>query len=148
MTVYAIALFISIRYGGSLADRWPNGRLVTLSLSLQMTVMLYFAFLPGGVAIFWIVGRYGRLWSGRRPFAGRAAPDRAGRHRREQTGAAAGVYSMTRFAGAMLATSMAGVILQSGLDRGLPTLVAYQIVFGFLAGAGLLGILIAVRIKE
>jgi MFS family permease len=148
LTVYAIALFFSIRYGGSLADRWPNGRLVGLSLALQSMVMLYFALLPGGVSIFWIV-------AGMTVFGLGAGLSLAALHRTalgnvaaEQTGSAAGVYSMTRFAGAMLATAMAGVILQSGLNRGLPTLAAYQIVFGFLAGAGLLGVMIAVRIKE
>jgi MFS family permease len=148
LTIYAIALFFSIRFGGSLADRWPNGRLISISLGLQTMVMLYFAFLPGGVARFWVVAGMVVFGSG----AGLAL---AALHRTalghiaiEQTGAAAGVYSMTRFSGGMLAVSIAGVILQSGLDRGLPTIVAYQIVFGFLAAAGLLGILIAIRIKE
>ena len=148
LSLYALALFISIRYGGSLADRWPNGRLVALSLGIQAAVMLYFAFLPAGLAVFWIVG--GLVAFGLGAGLSLAALHRTalGHIDAKRTGSAAGVYSMTRFAGSIVATSMAGVILQSGLDRGLATLAAYQIVFGFLAGAGLLGILIAARIKE
>jgi MFS family permease len=146
LTVHAIALFFSIRFGGSLADRWPNGQLVTLSLVLQTMVMLYFAFLPGDVPIYWIV--LGVALHGLGAGLSLAALHRTalGEIVTEQTGAAAGVYSMTRFAGSLVATAMAGVILQSGLDRGFPTLLAYQIVFGFLAGAGLAGVVIASRI--
>ena len=58
----------------------------------------------------------------------------------EEMGTAAGVYSMIRFVGVAIGTALAGVLLQSGLERGLPAIAAYQQVFLYVALAGLLGI--------
>jgi MFS family permease len=147
-TAHSVALFVFIRFGGSLSDRWPNRWLVVLSLSLQTSVMGYFALLPGELSPLWIVagtvthglGAGLSLASLHRTALGGIAP--------EQTGAAAGVYSMTRFAGSMLATALAGVILQNGLDRGLRPIAAYQTVYFFLVMTGLVGVLIASRFRE
>jgi MFS family permease len=146
-TAHSVALFFFIRIGGGLADRWPNRWLVTISLSVQTAVMAYFALLPGGGPLLWIVA--GTVIHGLG-----AGLSLAPLHRTalagvdsEHAGSAAGVYSMTRFAGSMLATALAGVILQNGLDRGLDTLDAYQMVFAFLAAAGLLGVLVASRLR-
>jgi EmrB/QacA subfamily drug resistance transporter len=147
-TVHAIALFISIRWGGSLADHRSNRWLIAISLSLQATMMWYFAWLPGDLPLLWII--VGNVIHG---FG--AGLSLAPLHRTalsliapEQTGVAAGIYSMTRFGGSMLATALAGVILQNGLDRGLLALDAYQVVFSWLGGAGLFGIFLASRLRD
>jgi len=147
-TAHSIALFVSIRFGGTLADRWPNRWLVTISLGIQMSTMAYFALLPGELSLLWIVA--GTVTHGLGAGLSLAALHRTalGRIASEQTGAAAGIYSMMRFAGSMLATALAGVILQNGLDRGLRPLEAYQMVYGFLAVVGLVGMLLASRLRE
>ena len=147
-TLHSIALFISIHQGGALADRWSNRWLVTISLSLQLTIMGYFALLPGNLSLVWIA--IGNVIHGLGAGLSLAALHRTalGSITAEQTGVAAGIYSMTRFAGSMLATALAGVILQNGLDRGLSLLDAYQIVFTFLAVIGFVGVLLASRLRE
>lgn len=147
-TAHSVALFVFIRIGGSLADRWPNRWLVTISLSLQLSVMAYFALLPGNLPLLWIIA--GAVTHGLGAGLSLAALHRTALSgvASEQTGAAAGVYSMIRFAGLMLATAVAGVILQDGLDRGLPTLDAYQRVYGFLALVGLVGVFVASRLSD
>jgi EmrB/QacA subfamily drug resistance transporter len=148
ITVHAIALFVSIRVGGTLADGWSNGRLVTLSLGMQTTTMIYFALLPAGVSFIWVVVGMAVHGLG-------AGLSLAALHRTalanipvDQTGVAAGVYSMIRFAGVMIATVLAGVILQNRLDQDTAVLQAYQIVFAFLAALGVIGVLMATRLPD
>ena len=147
-TIHAVALFISIRLGGTLADRWPNRRLIMISLSIQLMMMAYFALLPGQLPLYWIA--LGNVIHGFGAGLSLAPLHRTalGSIAAEQTGVAAGIYSMTRFAGSMLSTALAGVILQNGLDRGLSLLDAYQIVFFCLSGMAIVGVFIASRLHE
>ncbi|MCB0015146.1 MAG: MFS transporter [Anaerolineales bacterium] len=147
-TLHSVALFLSIRVGGPLADRWPIRRLVSLSLAIQVVGMIYFVLLPAGQPLYLII--LGTLIHGSGAGLGLAALHRTalGGIPDEQSGAASGVYSMVRFAGSMLSTAIAGVILQTGLDSGLATIQAYQVVYGVLAGLGLLGTLTALRLRQ
>ena len=65
----------------------------------------------------------------------------------EQTGVAAGLYSMMRFAGTVFGTALSGVVLQQGLDRALAPLEAYQISFWFVAGVAVIGAVLGMRLK-
>ena len=65
-----------------------------------------------------------------------------------QMGAAAGLYSMFRFLGAVVGTAICGVVLQHYFDAGLPTLEAYQNTFLMLAVLPVTGALVAGRMKE
>jgi MFS family permease len=147
-SIHSAALFVVIRFGSSLSDRWPNRWLVTIGLISQTVVMGYFALLPAGQPLTYFLA--GTLVHGLGAGLSLAALHRTalGGVDAAQTGAAAGLYSMTRFAGSMLATALAGVFLQNGLDRGLATVQAYQLVYGSLAGVGLVGALLATRLKE
>ena len=64
-----------------------------------------------------------------------------------QTGIAAGIYSMIRFAGVALGTALCGVILQQGLAGGLMPITAYQTAFWFVAAVALMGVVLGIRIK-
>ena len=110
--------------------------------------MIYFVLLPAGQPLYLII--LGTLIHGSGAGLGLAALHRTalGGIPDEQSGAASGVYSMVRFAGSMLSTAIAGVILQTGLDSGLATIQAYQVVYGVLAGLGLLGTLTALRLRQ
>jgi predicted MFS family arabinose efflux permease len=145
--IHGVALFASIPYGGILADRHMNRNLIVLSFFLQMSVMGYFALLPGPISLLWIAA--GTVVHGLGAGLSLAALHRTalGGRTAEHLGAAAGVYSMTRFAGLMFSTAIAGVVLQAGLDRHLATIDAYQVVFGFLAVVGLIGVVLASRLR-
>lgn len=147
-TAHSLALFVFIRLGGSLSDRWPNRRLVIISLGVQMSVMTYFSLLPGDLPLLWIV--VGTVTHGSGAGLSLAALHRMalGSVSEEHAGSAAGIYSTTRFAGSMLSIALAGVILQNGLDGGLPPLDAYQHVYAFLAAVGFIGVIFATRLKE
>lgn len=147
-TAHSISLFATIRKGGGLADQYPNRWLVSVGMSLQLLAMAYFALLPQGVSLYWIAagivvhGMSAGLSLGALHRTAMVSTDEA------HSGSAAGVYSMTRFAGSMLAVALAGIILQNGLDRGLSVLHAYQLVFAFLALTGVVGVLLALRLQE
>ncbi len=146
-SLHSIALFLSIRMGASVADRWSNRWLVAGSLAMQVGMMSYYALLPEQLPLFWIaVGNIGHgfgagvsLAALHRTALGDIAP--------EQTGSAAGVYSMVRFAGSMLATALAGALLQFGFDSGYTELFSYQSAFGFLAAMGVIGIWFGSRLR-
>ena len=61
----------------------------------------------------------------------------------DKAGMAAGLYSMLRFMGSVVGTAVAGVLLQSLLDRSVPTLVAYQHVFRAFVLFSVAGMIVA-----
>lgn len=146
-TIHAVALLFSIRLGGWLADRRSNRNLILIGVGIQTVTMLYFALLPNDLplaAIFAGAVVHGLGAGAVLPAFHRTAigsvPD-------DQTGAAAGIYSMTRFAGSMLATAITGVILQVTQDGGLTLLRSYQLAFTFLLVLGTMGLLVSTRLS-
>lgn len=147
-TTHAVALFVSIRIGGWLADIRPNRQLILIGVGTQTLVMLYFALLPLNVPLVAIFAGAvchglgaGMVLPSFHRTALSAVPD-------EQTGAAAGIYSMTRFAGSMLATAITGVILQLTQDSGVALLRSYQFAFAFLILLGIGGLIVSSRLKS
>jgi len=144
---HAIPLVLFIRAGGQLADRWGSRPLVVISMIAQAGALFYLALLPGDSPVWMVVvGVVGQSLG--------ASISLAALHRsstmnvsEEQTGVAAGLYSMMRFAGMVFGTALSGVMLQQGLDRGLPPLEAYQIAFGFVAAVTLIGAILGSRLK-
>ena len=64
-----------------------------------------------------------------------------------QSGAAAGLFSMIRFSGSIIGTTLAGVLLRQALGfSGFPV-GAYQIVFGAVAVVAVIGALLALRLQ-
>ena len=146
-TVHSVFLFIFIRTGGTFADRVNNRRLIALGMSMQALAMLYFALLPQNLPLWWI--GLGAMLHGSGAGLSIAALHRTalGSIADDQAGSAAGVYSMTRFAGSLLATAITGVILQTVKDSGVETHIAYQIAYGFLVIIGILGVLTTSRLR-
>ena len=148
LMLHAGALLVTMRLGGQMADRWGSRRPVLIGASTQVAGMVYFALLPGTASLTIIVA--GLAGHGLGAGLSLAALHRAsmGQVLKEQTGAAAGLYSMIRFSGTLFGVALAGVVLQQGLDR-LPVLIeAYQVVFLFLAGVALLGVISAAGLRE
>jgi MFS family permease len=148
LALHAGALLATMRLGGLLADRrgsrWP----VVAGLSTQACILVYFALLPNAAVPLLIIVGLGIHGLG----AGLAqAPlDRAatGGMRQAHMGAAAGVYSMIRFSGAMLGATLGGVLLQGGLDGGLSPINAYRPVFVLIGGVALMGALVGLTLRE
>ena len=147
-TIHSTVLFVAIWWGGQLSDRMPTENLIRFGALVQMCMMLVFALLPAdlslgviiGVAIIHAAGAGTNLSSLHKTALGGVDA--------EKSGAAAGVYSMTRFAGSMLATAIAGVILQIVQDSGYSLLLSYQLTYGFLVLMGGVGLITALRLRQ
>ncbi len=147
-TIHAIALLISIRSGGWLADTYPNRRLVLIGISVQTLVMVYLALLPANVplyAIFAAAIMHGLGAGVVLPAFHRTA---IGSVSEDHSGAAAGVYSMTRFGGSLLSTAITGVILQVTQSSGVGLLQSYQLAFAFLIVLGVLGLIVSSGLRN
>jgi MFS family permease len=146
-TLNSVALLFTIRLGGQLADRWSSRWPVVIGASVQMSVVVYFAWLPEAVPLGLIaagllihgLGAGLALASLHRTSMGKILP--------EQLGMAAGLYSMIRFGVSTLGVALAGVVLQSGLNQSIPVIEAYQTVFWCIAGVALAGVIIAWHLK-
>ena len=131
---------VMVRFGGLAADRWGSRWPVLAGLSGQALAVFLLSQLPASTHIGVIVVllalqglSVGTMLAALHQAAMSETED-------EEMGTAAGVYSMIRFVGVAIGTALAGVLLQSGLERGLPAIAAYQQVFLYVALAGLLGI--------
>ncbi|MCB0191072.1 MAG: MFS transporter [Anaerolineae bacterium] len=148
LMLHAGALLGTMRLGGQLADRWSSRRPVLSGMSVQMVTMVLMAVLsvstPVGLVLIVII--FHGLGAG----LSLAALHRASMSKipREQTGTAAGVYSMVRFGGNVLGPTVGGVILQHGLDQSLLPIEAYHIVFWCICGVMICGVLIGWKLYE
>ena len=142
------AMALVTRFGGDLADRWGTRIPASMGLLIQNSVMF----------IFWTLDEETSLWTvgGSLALHGVGAGLMlASLHRyvmstieEEYRGAAAGVYSMLRFVGSVIGTSLSGVLLQAHLDAGAGEVTAYQDTFVILAVFPVAGILAAQTLKE
>ena len=147
LTAHAIPLFLILRLGGQLADRWGSRWPVVVSLLIQTGAMVYLALLPAEAALWMVViGVLGQSMGAGISLAPLHSASMMGISD-EQTGVAAGLYSMIRFAGMVFGTALSGVILQYGLNQALPTIEAYQAGFWFVAGVTLLGAILGGQLK-
>lgn len=148
LTLHAGALFLVLRVGGQAADRWGSRWPVIVSMLVQTGMMVYLALLPAAASL-WLVG-LAIASHGLGAGLSLAALHRAAMARvsERQTGVAAGLYSMLRFGGSLFGTALGGVVLQSGLDRQLMPIEAYQMVFWFIAGVALIGTLLGFGLRE
>ena len=140
LTINPGAMTVMVRFGGLAADRWGSRWPVLVGLSGQALAVFLFSQIPASIHISVVVAllalqglSVGTMLAALHQAAMSETDD-------EEMGTAAGVYSMIRFVGVAIGTALAGVLLHSGLERGLPDIEAYQQVFLFIALAGLLGI--------
>lgn len=147
-TMNAVALLLTIRLGGLLADRWTGRWLVMIGSFTQMGVAVYFAWLPETVHLKLIAA--GLVVHGLGAGLALASLHRVSMSKipPEQVGMAAGLYSMVRFGLGTLGVALAGVVLQYGLNQSIPVIEAYQFTFWLIAGIALSGIVIAWYLRE
>ncbi|MEM7333612.1 MAG: MFS transporter [Chloroflexota bacterium] len=147
-TVHSIILLVLIRVGGNMADSYSRRNLTIVGISGQLLAMIYFAFLPASVDLALIYA--GLIFHG-----AAAGLNIISLHRKaldsvdeNQSGAAAGIYSMTRFGGSMIATTLIGVVLQWGEQVGLTQIESYQAAFYILVGYGILGLICSFALQK
>ena len=144
----AAGLLITMRLGGTLADRWGSRRPVMIGLAVQTVILLTLARVPDtamlSVVVFLIL-LYGLG----------AGVSLAPMHRSamrdvdpEQMGLASGLYGMIRFGGMVMGVALIGVVLDAGLAYFDLPLPAYQICYAFTAVVSLLGVFLASQLKE
>ena len=148
MTIHAGSLLATVRWSGLLGDRWSRRWPVVLGLSAQVGIMLLFAFLPERTPL-WLAGValmvHGAAAGMSLAVLTRTAMDPVPP---EQSGAAAGLYSMVRFFGAIVGTTLGGVVLTQAQASQPTVMGAYHVGFLFVAGVGLFGILTAWNIND
>ena len=148
LMIRSAALFPTMYYGGRVADRLGSRRPIVIGLTGQAASVLLFiiAGAQGGVSLVAVGLFLNGLSAGLAlPALHRSAMEGNGDDR---GGAAAGVYSMIRFWGQMLGTAVAGVLLQTLLDRGTPPLASYRLVYGATILVGAIGVLSAATMRE
>lgn len=148
LTMQAGMLFLTSRAGGELADRWGSRLPVTVSMAGLIGVMLLLASLPASASLWLIFAAatgHGLLIGLSLAPLHRSAMQRIAE---DEVGMAAGLYSMIRFAGQILGTAVAGVLLQRGLERYAAPIDAYQAVFYVFAGVALVATAVAWSLRE
>ena len=147
LTVNPGSMAFMVRFGGLAADRWGSRWPVLGGLCGQAVAVFLFSQIPAtapvGVIIA-LLALHGLSVGTMLAALHQAAMSET---REDEMGTAAGLYSMIRFVGVAIGTALAGVLLQNGLERGLPAIEAYQQVFLYVACAGLLGIAVSLGLR-
>jgi EmrB/QacA subfamily drug resistance transporter len=149
LLVHSGAILTTLRFGGQLADRWSSSRWpVVIGLSMQAGAMINFATLRGSAGLAPVVA--GLAIHGLGAGLALAALHRVAMKQvpQEEMGVAAGLYSMIRFFGTVLGTTLGGVLLQFSLDSGLSTIAAYQAVYWVVVGVVSLGVVVGLTLRE
>lgn len=148
LAVQAGALFLMSKAGGQIADRWGTRLPASASMLGLVGVMAGMALLPASAPlwlIFVAVTLHGLIIGlSLAPLHRSAMQDID----ESETGMAAGLYSMLRFAGQILGVALAGVLLHSALERLLSPLEAYQGVFWLHVAVALVAALAGLGIRE
>lgn len=148
LTMHSGALLTTVRLGGRLGDHWSRRWPIALGFCTQASMMLFFGLLPGEAPL-WSVA------AGLVAHGAGAGMSLAVLHRvalddvpAQYAGAAAGLYSMARFFGSIIGTTLGGVILAWSLANNADVVAGYNLVFFFVASVGALGVLIVLQVKE
>ncbi len=148
VALQAGALFVTSQAGGQVADRWGSRLPIVASMIGLIVVMIGLALATATTPLWWIFSL--AIVHGLLVGLSLAPLHRASMQGvpAEETGAAAGLYSMIRFAGQILGVAVAGVILQRQLAQAPSPIVAYQTVFWLYVGVAVIATLIGGGISE
>lgn len=147
LAAYSGALLTTTRLAGQLSDRGLGRWLIMTGLSMQGSMLLVLSRLGATTPLPLVVGAVFVLGMGAGLSLAVLSAVAMSDIPQTQAGAAAGLFSMIRFSGSIIGTTLAGVILRQALGySGLP-ITAYQIVFGVVGAVAFSGALLAVRLK-
>ncbi len=147
LAAYSGALLTTTRLAGQLSDRGLGRWLIAGGLSLQCTMLITLANLPASAPVALVIGVVFLLGMGAGLSLAVLSNVVMSDVPQAQAGAAAGLFSMIRFSGSIIGTTLAGVLLRQALGfSGFPV-GAYQIVFGAVAVVAVIGALLALRLQ-
>lgn len=147
LALQAGALFVTSQAGGQVADRWGSRLPIVASMIGLIGVMIGLALAPANMPLwllFLLAVLHGLLVGLSLAPLHRASMQGVAP---EESGAAAGLYSMIRFAGQILGVAVAGVILQQQLAQAPTAIVAYQTVFWLYVGVAVLATWIGLGVE-
>ena len=147
LAAYSGALLTTTRLAGQLSDRGLGRWLIVGGLSLQCSMLVVMAMLPDTASVWLVIGVVFCLGMGAGLSLAVLSNVVMSDVPAAQSGAAAGLFSMIRFSGSIIGTTLAGVLLRQALGfSGFPV-AAYQIVFGAVAVVAVIGALLALRLE-
>jgi MFS family permease len=148
LALQAGALFAISYAGGDIADRWGSRWPVAISMIGLVVVMVLLATLPATTPVwllYVVAGFHGLLIGISLAPLHRAAMQEIAP---SETGMAAGLYSMIRFAGQILGTALAGVFLQRALAHVAAPIAAYQSVYWIFAAAAVVNVFMGWGLRD
>ena len=148
LALQAGMLFVTSQAGGQVADRWGSRWPVVISMGGMVGILILLALAEAATPVWWLytlAGAHGlTIGLSLAPLHRSSMQEVA----EQEAGAAAGLYSMIRFAGQILGVAVAGVVLQQQLLQVATPVQAYQFVLWLYVGVGLLATLLGTLIRE
>lgn len=148
LALQAGMLFVTSQAGGQVADRWGSRWPVVISMGGMVGILILLALAGATTPLWWLytlAGAHGlTIGLSLAPLHRSSMQEVA----EQEAGAAAGLYSMIRFAGQILGVAVAGVVLQQQLIQVATPVQAYQFVLWLYVGVGLLATLLGALIRE
>lgn len=143
----ALALLVTMRIGGSIADRFSRKMPIVVGIFGQGTMLGWLALAPG-VTVGWLILPV--MLHGALAGLSLAALHYTAMHEvpESESGAGAGTYSMSRFVGSMLGASLMGVVLEFFLGTVGDPAAAYRWSFLVAAVVGIAGSIPALFLDE
>ncbi len=147
LALYSSALLTTTQLAGKGSDKGTGRWFILGGLSLQSGMLLTLAFLPATTSALLAVAVTFALGMGAGLSLAVLSNVAMSDVPREQAGAGAGLFSMIRFSGSMVGSTLAGVLLRNSLGTTAAPIHAYQIVFGCAAAVAAIGALLSLRLK-
>lgn len=142
------SLLVTMWLGGLVIDRRRSRGQVVAGMLVEALAMTAFLLLPVGAPVVWVfvilgvngLGA-GYMLAALHVYAMSGVPE-------EESGTAAGLYSMIRFGGAMLGPAIGGVVLAAGVERYGIDAAGYRPAFAFLLTVSVLGTVAALLLTR
>ncbi|MFN8444273.1 MAG: MFS transporter [Caldilineaceae bacterium] len=148
LALYSGALLTTTRLAGQASDRGNGRRFVLAGFCLQGSMLLTFALLPANTPSLLVFAVTFALGMGAGLSLAVLSNVAMSDVPREQAGAGAGLFSMIRFSGSMVGSTLAGVLLRNAIKGTVLPVTAYQIVFGCAATVAIFAALLTLRLQS
>ena len=148
LALQAGMLFVTSQAGGQVADRWGSRWPVVISMAGMVGILVLLALADAAAPVWWLytlAGAHGLTIGLSLAPLHRSSMQEVAEH---EAGAAAGLYSMIRFAGQILGVAVAGVVLQQQLGQVATPVQAYQFVLWLYVAVGLVATGLGTLIRE
>jgi MFS family permease len=148
LALQAGMLFLTSQAGGQVADRWGSRWPIVISMAGMVLILVLLALADAASPVWWLYtlsGAHGLTIGLSLAPLHRSSMQEVADH---EAGAAAGLYSMIRFAGQILGVAVAGVLLQQQLSLVTTPVAAYQFVLWLYVGVAVVATLLGGLIRE